>query len=107
MLNIKIVAGLFSLAIGCATIHKIDRVYNTTHFKIAYTALDDTNIKEIADSLEGSYPKIISQLQSGDLPIVNVHFYENITALKKVSRFSRLGCGTSNRRLSDSHDFTQ
>lgn len=81
---IKIFAGLLFLAVGCATIRKPDRVYNTTHFKIAYTALDDINIKEIADSLEVGYIKITSQLQSGDLPIVNVHFYENITALKKV-----------------------
>ncbi|HTE27040.1 gluzincin family metallopeptidase [Flavitalea sp.] len=84
MMNIKFFAGLLFLAIVCATIPKADRVYSTRHFKIAYTALDDTNIKEIADSLEAGYPKITSQLQSGDLPIVNVHFYENITALKKV-----------------------
>ena len=85
MLKTKILVWLlFCLTIRCATIPKTDRIYNTTHFKIAYTTLDDTNIKEIADSLEAGYPKITSQLQSGDLPIVNVHFYENITELKKV-----------------------
>jgi hypothetical protein len=42
---------------------KTDRVYNTTHFKIYYIVLDDLNIKEIADSLENSYPKTTSHLR--------------------------------------------
>jgi hypothetical protein len=37
-------------------------VYESGHFKIYYTVLDDKNIKEIADSLENSYPKITSHL---------------------------------------------
>jgi hypothetical protein len=84
MFKVAVLASFLSFAIGCATMRKTDKVYGTRHFKISYTALDDTNIKEIADSLEACYPKITSQLQSGDLPIVNVHFYENISALKKV-----------------------
>jgi hypothetical protein len=84
MFKISVFKGLLFFAIGCATIRKTDRVYSTTHFKISYTTLDDNNIEEIADSLEAGYPKITSHLQSGDLPIVNVHFYENIAALKKV-----------------------
>jgi hypothetical protein len=75
---------ILTLVIGCTSTGKTDRVFNTTHFRIYYTELDDTNIKEIADSLENSHPKITGQLQSGDLPIVNVHFYENIAALTKV-----------------------
>ncbi|MBZ5856938.1 gluzincin family metallopeptidase [Flavihumibacter profundi] len=63
---------------------KKDRVFNTAHFKIYYTVLDDSNIKEIADSLENGYPKITSHLQSGDLPVVNVHYYKNIADLLKV-----------------------
>ena len=86
MFKVKVFVGILSLAIGCATIRKNDRVYSTTHFKISYTAIDDINIKEIGDSLEAGYPKITSQLLSGDLPIVNVHFFENIVALKKVFR---------------------
>jgi hypothetical protein len=63
---------------------KTERLYDTEHFKIYYTVLDDTNIKEIADSLENSYPKITSHLQSGDLSVVSVHFYQNIADLIKV-----------------------
>src|SRR3990170_878420 len=84
MPTINILISILSLAISCTSMGQTDRVYKTTHFKIFYTALDDTNVKEIADSLENSYPKITSNLQSGDLPIVNVHFYENIADLNKV-----------------------
>jgi len=63
---------------------KTERVYNPKHFKIDYTVLDDSNIKEIADSLENSYPKIISDFQSGDLATVNVHFYQTSADLIKV-----------------------
>ena len=75
---------ILSFTFSCTSMGKIDRVYNTTHFKINYTVLDDINIKEIADSLENSYPKITSHLQSGDLPVVNVHFYKNIADLVKA-----------------------
>ena len=75
---------LLSFGFGCTNGGKTERVYDTKHFKIYYTVLDDTNIKEIADSLENGYPKITSHLQSGDLSVVNVHFYQNITDLRKV-----------------------
>ena len=84
MPGINFLIAIVVLAISCTSMGKIDKVYKTTHFKIFYTVLDDTNIKEIADSLENSYPKITSHLLSGDLDIVNVHFYENITDLSKV-----------------------
>lgn len=84
MQTIKLFISLLSLAIACTSMNKADRVYNTSHFKILYTTLDDNNIKEIADSLENSYPRITTQLQSGDLPIVNVHFYENADAFTKA-----------------------
>ena len=75
---------VLSLTVGCTTMGKADRIYKTTHFKFSYTILDDSNIREIADSLENSYPIITSHLQSGDLPTVNVHFYENIVELNKA-----------------------
>ena len=75
---------LLFFGFGCTDGGKTERVYDTKHFKIYYTVLDDTNIKEIADSLENGYPKITSHLQSGDLSVVNVHFYQNITDLRKV-----------------------
>jgi hypothetical protein len=73
-----------SLVLGCAIRGKTDRALKTTHFQIFYTPLDDKNIKEIADSLENSYPRITAQLQSGNLPVVNVHFYENSATLIKA-----------------------
>lgn len=75
---------IFSLIISCTDIGENDRVHETTHFKIFYTNLDDGNIMEIADSLENSYPKITSHLQSGELAVVNVRFYESISELRKV-----------------------
>src|SRR5687768_12026516 len=84
MPKISFLISILTLAISCTSVGQTDRVYKTKHFKIFYTVLDDVNIKEIADSLENSYPKITSHLQSGELPTVNVHFYENIAALMKV-----------------------
>ena len=84
MQTLNFLVSVLSLAFSCTSMGKTDRVYNTTHFKIYYTVLDDTNIKQIADSLENSYPKITSHLQSGDFPVVNVHFYRNIADLIKV-----------------------
>ncbi|MBD0352825.1 MAG: hypothetical protein ICV65_16910, partial [Flavisolibacter sp.] len=64
------------------------RVYKTQHFKISYTKLDDKNIKDIADSLENNYLRIITSLQSKELPIVNIHFYTDITDLQKAVKTS-------------------
>jgi len=75
---------LFYLVGSCTSPAEKERVNSTNHFQINYTALDDGNIKEIADSLEVSYPKITAHLQSGDLPIVKVHFYESPHALKRA-----------------------
>lgn len=75
---------IVSLVISSTSAGETERIFATSHFKIFYTALDDNNIKEIADSLENGYSKITSQLQSGDLPVVNVHFYQNIADLTKV-----------------------
>jgi hypothetical protein len=84
MTTINFLISFLSLTISCTSMDKTDRVYKTTHFKIFYTILDDTNIKEISDSLENGYPKITSHLRSGDLGIVNVHFYENIAGIIKA-----------------------
>lgn len=84
MPTINFLVSILSLAFSCTSMVKTDRVYDTAHFKIYYTVLDDTNIKEIGDSLENSYPKVTSHLQSGDLPVVSVHFYQNIADLIKV-----------------------
>ena len=96
MPTINFLVSILSLAFSCTSMVKTDRVYDTMHFKIYYTVLDDTNIKEIADSLENSYPKVTSHLQSGGLPVVSVHFYQNIADLLK-----------RNKHFGDTYDFTQ
>ncbi|WP_346316304.1 hypothetical protein [Chitinophaga sp. YIM B06452] len=84
MARIVFFTGMLVAVIGCVSMGKADRVYPTAHFKIHYTPLDDRNIKEIADSLEAGYPKITADLQPGNVPVVDVYFYENIAALTKV-----------------------
>lgn len=84
MLPLNFLISLLYLTISCTSTGNTDRVYTTTHFKVFYTTVDDNNIKEISDSLENSYPKITSHLQSGDIGMVNVLFYENIADLIKA-----------------------
>ncbi len=60
-----------------------DTIYTTEHFKIFYTGLDQHNIKDIADSLEHNYPRIIESLQSEPLPMVNIHFYTSVSSLQE------------------------
>jgi hypothetical protein len=51
------------------------QTYNAKHFKIFYTKLDDKNIKEIADSLEANYTRIIMDLQCQEPVTVKIRFY--------------------------------
>lgn len=59
------------------------QIYKTKHFKIFYTKLDDKNNKEIADSLENNYTRIITNLQSQELPIVSIHFYPDSVSFRE------------------------
>jgi hypothetical protein len=59
------------------------QIYKTNHFKIFYTKLDDKNIKEIADSVENNYTRIITNLQSKELPIVSIHFYPDSASFRE------------------------
>ena len=79
---------IFLSFISCISQGNKNRVYKTDHFKIFYTKLDDRNIKQIADRLENSYPRIITQLQSAKLPTVSVHFYTDISDLQKAVKTS-------------------
>lgn len=80
----KLALGIILFLTFCSVKPDSKRVQHTKHFKISYTKLDDLNIKEIADSLGHGYSKITSHLRSGDLPVVNITFYENINDLLKV-----------------------
>jgi hypothetical protein len=65
------------LAISC--LNSKGQIYDSKHFRIFYTNLDSKNIKEISDSLEANYSRIIIDLQSQDLRIVGVHLYPDVS----------------------------
>lgn len=73
---------------NCKNQSNSDTVYSTEHFNIYYSKLDSRNIKEIADSLENSYTSILTNLQSGKLQTVNIHFYTDIVDLQKAVKTS-------------------
>jgi len=54
---------------------------STTHFTFYYTAWDSATITAIGDSLEVHYQRITTDLNSGNLPIVHVHFYTSHDSL--------------------------
>jgi hypothetical protein len=62
------------------------QIYKTNHFKIFYTKIDDKNIKEIADSLENNYIRIITNLQSQELPIVSIYFYADTASFREFAK---------------------
>jgi hypothetical protein len=72
--------------IGCSNAD--GRIHKTSHFKIFYTQLDEKTIKDIADSLENNYRRIITALQSSEMPPVNVHLYADINDLQKAVKAS-------------------
>ena len=88
MSSMNFILGIPFLFISCTSPHKADRVYKTNHFKIFYTELDDIRIKEISDSLENNYTRIITNLKSKKLPIINIHFYADIIDLQKAVKSS-------------------
>jgi hypothetical protein len=59
------------------------QIYNTNHFKIFYTILDDKNIKEIADSLEANYTRIVMDLQCQETVTVKIHFYADTPSYRE------------------------
>jgi hypothetical protein len=63
------------------------QIYKTNHFKIFYTQLDNKNIKEIADNLENNYRRIITNLQSQELPVVSIYFYTDTATFRKALKF--------------------
>lgn len=70
----------------CLTPAVHDRVYQSAHFTLYTTPLDRDKAKEIADSLENNYLRIINDLQSGELPKVNIHFYTRGEDLREAVR---------------------
>jgi len=62
------------------------QIYKTNHFKIFYTKIDDKNIKEVADSLENNYTRIITNLQSQELSIVSIYLYADTASFRKIAK---------------------
>jgi hypothetical protein len=65
------------------------QIYKTNHFKIFYTKLDDKNIKEIADSVENNYTRIITNLQSTELQTVRIYYYTDTSNFRKALNFGQ------------------
>lgn len=65
------------------------QIYKTSHFNIFYTKIDDKNIKEIADSLENNYTRIITNLQSQELPIISTYLYADTASFHKALKLRR------------------
>ena len=65
-----------------------DRLLTTEHFKIWYTDLDTANIREVGGSLEANFERIVTDLQSGHLPVVNVHLYADAATLREAVKSS-------------------
>lgn len=63
-----------------------DPVYHSAHFNLYTTPLDREQAKEIADSLENNYGRIVKDLQSGEMPKVNIHFYTRGEDLRAAVR---------------------
>lgn len=76
---------IISFLIICCTNLEF-QIYKTAHFKIFYTKIDDKNIKEISDSLENNYTRIITNLQSQELPIVSIYLYADTASFRKVAK---------------------
>jgi len=79
-MTLKFIIATF-LIIGC--INSEAQNYNTNHFKIFYTTLDDKNVKEIADSLEANYTRIITDLQCQEPVTVKIHFYADTPSYRE------------------------
>lgn len=75
---------LFMLACAHPQKKEENRTLKTEHFNIHYTDLDSVNIQDVADSLENNFNRIISSLQSAEMPTVQVNFYSNIEDLKEA-----------------------
>ena len=76
------------LLIFCCCTNLEVQIYKNNHFKIFYTKLDDKNIKEIADSVENNYTRIITNLQSQELQIISIHYYTDTANFRKAMNFS-------------------
>ena len=70
---------IFLLAVGC--LDPTNSTFNTEHFIFFYAKPDERKIKEMADSVEGSYARIVGDLRCQGMRKVTIHFYPSQVAL--------------------------
>lgn len=58
--------------------------YSSAHFKFYLTEFDHANIASIAQHLESNYSRVIAGLSASNLPIINIQFYSNQSALHQT-----------------------
>ena len=64
----------------------VAQTFNTRHFKMSYSRQDEKNIREIADSLETNYERIVADLGCHEAVNVQVHFYPDTPSYRNGVR---------------------
>lgn len=58
--------------------------YQSSHFVFHYTTIDSSSIETIAGRLEAEYSRILTDLVSGPMPVVNVELFADHSAMEKA-----------------------
>lgn len=58
----------------------------TTHFVFHYIAADAPSIPAVAAYVEAHWPRIVSDLRAGEMPVVQVHLYDTHDAMAEAVR---------------------
>lgn len=61
--------------------------YSSAHFKFHLTEFDRSNIASIAQHLENNYSRVAADLNASNLPVINIQFYSNQTALHQTLNY--------------------
>src|SRR5215510_833109 len=64
-----------------------EQEYSSEHFKFNLTRFDHANITTMAQHLENNYSRVASDLSATSLPIINVQFYSDQSALHQRLNF--------------------
>jgi hypothetical protein len=61
--------------------------YTSAHFKFHLTEFDHSNIASIAQHLENNYSRVTADLSASNLPVINIQFYSNQSALHQTLNY--------------------
>lgn len=64
-----------------------EQEYQSAHFKFLLTGFDHANIASIAQHLENNYARITGDLSASNLPVINIQFYSNQSALHQALNY--------------------